>query len=279
MLITATTRLFALLGDPVRHSLSPDFQNAAFQDRGLDAVYVAIRCDASSLAVVLRTVALAGGGGNVTVPHKEAAVSAVDVCSDDVLRTGACNTFWAQDGRVHGDNTDVAGFRRAARDLVGELRGRRVLLLGAGGAARAAAWALVQERVERIDLWNRSPERAATLIDSIAPGQGVLSVVSKFDAGAYDMLVNATSLGLHDDDPLPWQPDAAAARPAALLDLVYRPGQTRLVHAARSAGVPATDGRSMLLHQGAAAFTRWTGLDAPIDIMRTALQTAAGTDD
>src|SRR5690606_22711034 len=111
--ITAATRLVALLGDPVSHSLSPTFQNAAFDAAGLDAVYLALRVSATELPGLLRGIAHAGGAGNVTVPHKEVAARAVDVPTEEVVRTGACNTFWCEGDRVHGDNTDVTGFLRA----------------------------------------------------------------------------------------------------------------------------------------------------------------------
>jgi len=137
--LTARTRLFALLGDPVGHSLSPRFQNAALAALDLDGVYVALRAHAAELPGLLRGVALAGGGGNVTLPHKALAAQVVDRTTPAVERTGACNTFWAEDGMVWGDNTDVAGVAAAVRLVLGgPPAGARALLLGAGGAASAA---------------------------------------------------------------------------------------------------------------------------------------------
>ncbi|MBV9773085.1 MAG: shikimate dehydrogenase, partial [Gemmatimonadetes bacterium] len=133
VLPTAATRLAALLGDPVSHSLSPTLQNAALRAAGLDGVYVALRCDDAGFPRLLRGLALAGGMGNVTGPHKEAAARTVDRRTPAVERIGACNTFWLRDGEVWGDNTDVPGFTGAATALLGaELRGARVLLVGAG---------------------------------------------------------------------------------------------------------------------------------------------------
>jgi len=128
----------------VEHSLSPAIQNAAFREAGVDGVYVALRTSAEDLPALVRALSRAGGGGNVTLPHKERAATVVDVPSDAVRRTGACNTFWGDDdGRIHGDNTDVEGFRRALRSFLGRSpEGFRVLLLGAGGAARAILEAL-----------------------------------------------------------------------------------------------------------------------------------------
>ena len=140
MTVTANTRVLTLLGDPVGHSASPEIQNAAFEASGVDGVYVAVRCAKDDLDGFMRGLARAGGGGNVTLPHKEKAASVLDVRSDAVRRTGACNAFWGDEaGKLHGDNTDVDGFCRALKVfLEGPISGIRVLLLGAGGGARAA---------------------------------------------------------------------------------------------------------------------------------------------
>src|SRR5690606_25709966 len=135
------------LGNPVAHSLSPRFQNAAFAAAGVDGVYIALRCEAEAVPGLMTGIARAGGAGNVTVPHKALAARLVDRATDAVRRTSACNTFWLEDGRIHGDNTDVAGVRSAMERLTGSVAGARVLLLGAGGAARAAVCALLDERV------------------------------------------------------------------------------------------------------------------------------------
>ena len=161
MNITARTRVFALFGDPVEHSASPEIQNAAFIEAGVDGVYIAVRCATEDLAGFMRGLALAGGGGNITLPHKEKAAAIVDVSSEAVRRTGACNTFWGQDGKVHGDNTDVEGFRRALRIFVdGPSQGIRALVLGAGGAARATLLGLLEEGAGEVLLYNRTSERA-----------------------------------------------------------------------------------------------------------------------
>ena len=136
--LTARTRVFAILGDPIEHSLSPVIQNAAFREAGVDGVYVALHCDAEGMVGFMSGLGGAGGGGNVTLPHKEKAASVLDKASEAVRRTGACNTFWGENGKLCGDNTDVEGFGRALRYFLGDgPAGYRVLLLGAGGAARA----------------------------------------------------------------------------------------------------------------------------------------------
>jgi len=257
----------------VEHSLSPAIQNAAFREAGVDGVYVALRTSAEDLPALVRALSRAGGGGNVTLPHKERAATVVDVPSDAVRRTGACNTFWGDDdGRIHGDNTDVEGFRRALRSFLGRSpEGFRVLLLGAGGAARAILVALLDEEVDEVQILNRTVERARAVARRI--GGARVRVVEDPDSVAdtsFDLVVNATRLGLSEDDPLPLELEAVE-RPGAVLDLVYGEGGTRLVRTAREQGIPAVDGAEMLVRQGAVSFERWWGRDAPVDAMRRAL--------
>jgi shikimate dehydrogenase len=264
----------ALLGDPVSHSLSPRFQNAALRAAGIDAVYLALRCDADRFDGLFRGIAAAGGAGNVTLPHKTRAAARVEVATGAVERTGACNTFWSVDGRVHGDNTDVEGFARAARALIGPPAGARVLVLGAGGAARAVVLALMEERADGIHLLNRTPGRARAVAEALDPSGRKVLVIEGGPRGVaregYDLVVNATSLGMAEDDPLPLDLDGPA-RVGAVLDLVYREGGTSWVAAARSRDLPASDGLEMLIQQGAASFRRWFGTDPDTDAMRAAV--------
>jgi shikimate dehydrogenase len=272
--ITAHTRLFALLGDPIAHSLSPVFQNAAMRHLGCDALYVALRCDAASAPALLHGIARAGGGGNITVPHKTSAASWIERATGLVQRTGACNTFWLEAGLVCGDNTDVAGFRRAVATLLPDLAGATVLVIGAGGAAAAAVCALIDDGVARITLHNRSPDRAHSLAARADPAHSVVDVATAAHSlvhQAYDLVVNASALGLRDDDPLPVELESLPA-PRAVLDLVYlERGTTPLILLAQRLGIPAADGIEMLVGQGAAAFDRWFDMPVPIDIMRAAL--------
>lgn len=272
--LTSSTRLIAILGDPVKHSLSPVFQNAAFDAAGLDAVYLAMQTSAELLPGLLRGIALAGGAGNVTVPHKEIAAGAVDVATDAVSLTGACNTFWCEDGLVHGDNTDIHGFVRAAELLLGgrSLAGTRVLLLGAGGAARGAAYALVREGADRIVLSNRSMDRAAELRDRFASITNAIRVASRdaIEDEEFDLVVNATALGLSPSDPYPLPLDRGPEFGAAL-DMVYAPGRTPWIVALRDRGIIAEDGLEMLVQQGAVAFERWWGFPPSLVTMRDVL--------
>lgn len=267
--------MFSLLGDPVDHSLSPLIQNAGFQEAGVDGVYVAYRCDEDALAGFLRAVALAGGGGNVTLPHKERAAAMVDEPSEAVRRTGACNTFWGDGGTVHGDNTDVEGLSRALEAFLGEApEGTRVLLLGAGGAARAALVALLDDGVDEICIHNRSTERARAVARRIG-GERVRVVPSKNELAEerFDLVLNATRLGLDPGDPLPLELDHLASV-GAVFDMVYGDEPTPFVRAAQEMGVKAADGKEMLVQQGGASFERWWGRSAPLDAMRRALEVA-----
>lgn len=268
----AHTRLIALLGDPVEHSLSPRFQNAAIRAAGLNAVYLALRCTADFDALLLG-IARAGGAGNITVPHKTRAVQLLDRPTAAVSKTGACNTFWLEEGRVHGDNTDVQGFSAAARALIGPPAGARVLVVGAGGAARAAVLALMEARADAVHVLNRSPERARSLQETLDPGGRRVLVLDRPAAlrrEGYDLVVNATSLGLAPDDPAPLDLHKPV-RVGAVLDLTYADRPSALVAAAHEADIPAADGREMLLQQGAASFRRWFAREPDLALMRDAL--------
>ena len=273
MIISSSTRVLTLLGDPVGHSLSPIIQNAAFREAGVDGVYVAVRCAGDDLVGFMRGLSRAGGGGNITLPHKEKATSVVDVPHDAVRRTGACNTFWGgPDGRVHGDNTDVDGFRRAARAFLGSLKRMRVLLLGAGGAARATLMALLEEEVAEVVLLNRSTERARAVARRIGGAHArVVPLAEELRGQSFDLAVNATRLGMGAEDPSPLDFELLS-RVGAAMDLVYGDGPTPFVRAAEVYGVRATDGAEMLVQQGAASFECWWGEPAPLAAMREALQ-------
>jgi len=272
---TARTRVFTILGNPVEHSLSPVIQNAAFREAGVDGVYVALRCDAEQMVGFMSGLGRGGGAGNVTLPHKEKAASILDKPSEAVRRTGACNTFWGEDGKLCGDNTDVEGFRRALEHFLGgAVTGYRVLLLGAGGAARAALLSLIDDQAQDVLILNRTVERARAVARRIGGDRvRVAESHSDVDDGDFDLVINTTRLGLDREDELPFDLERLS-RAGAVMDLVYGSSGTAFVAASKRLGIPAVDGGEMLVHQGAVAFERWWGEAAPIDAMRRALETA-----
>jgi len=263
--MTGGLRRYGLLGDPVAHSLSPSMYRAAFGHLGIDASYEAVRVpggDLDALDREMRDLA-ASGGGNVTVPHKEDAARIVDVVRPYAKRTGACNCFWLDDsGRLVGDNTDVGGFLHATGDLDGlDLAGAKVLLLGAGGAARAVAVACESAGVRRLDVHNRTAERAERLIEELGLEKIARTVaVPPGSVTTYELVVNSTSLGIEPVDLLPVSFGDVRVRFA--FDLVYGRGGTEWTRAAAFAGVPATDGLSMLVRQAVLSLERWFGVES-----------------
>ncbi len=270
--MTAATRILTVLGDPVEHSLSPLIQNAALAEAELDAIYVAFRCDGEDVPTLIRALARAGGAGNVTLPHKERAAAVVEEASEAVRRTGACNTFWSENGTLYGDNTDVQGFREALHVFRPTgVAGARVLLLGAGGAARAALVSLLDEGVGEVVILNRTLERARVMSRRIGGDRArVAESVSDLEDREFELVVNATRLGLRPEDPLPVALEKLEAV-GGVMDLVYGRKETPFVLHARAAGIPAVDGREMLVRQGAASFARWWNRSAPLAAMRQVL--------
>ena len=271
MEISARTRLIKVIGDPVAHSLSPAMHNAAFRALGIDAVYVALRVPAESLATFLAAQATICGAGNVTVPHKEAVERSVARKTDVCARVGACNTFWTEDGALAGDNTDVVGVSRALETLGAIHSGERWLVVGTGGSARATA-VVAADRGAMLFVRSRDAARAQAFA-VWANGVGAQTSVATGPV-EIDVAINATPLGLVGHDPLPVDVNHIPGVQRAL-DLVYAPGETRWVHVLRERGIAAADGREMLVQQGAAAFVRFfPDADAPTDVMRAAVNRA-----
>ncbi|WP_135829356.1 shikimate dehydrogenase [Halorussus halobius] len=264
--------VFGLLGDPVGHSLSPPMHEAAYDDLGLDARYVTFEPDDLGAAIEGAR-ALGVAGLNVTIPFKRDALDYVEP-DDLAARIGAVNTvdFSAADAGTPptGHNTDAAGVRRAFAHHDVTLADRDAVVVGAGGAARATAFALADAGAT-VHVANRTVERAEELAEAV----GDRTTAGGLDAlearvSAADVLVNATSVGMEEDrSPVP--ADALHAD-LAVLDAVYRPLDTRLLRDARERGATAVDGAWMLLYQGVEAFELWTGRDAPVDAMNAALR-------
>ncbi len=267
MKVTARSRLLAVLGDPVEHSLSPVMQNAAIAALGMDAVYVALRVPATAAPSVFAALAEGAVAGNVTLPHKAAMAAAVSRATPLAEALGAVNTFWPEDGRLVGDNTDVAGVLEATDALEAE---GAWLLAGTGGAARAVA-AAARERRTVLLVRSRSSERAAAFLEWAA---GIGARAEADDGRAVALAVNATPLGLASEDPHPF-PDDRIDSKGAVLDLVYAPGGTGWVRQCRDRGLTAHDGRHVLVAQGAHAFERFfPGSKAPRQVMLAAVERA-----
>lgn len=258
------------------HSRSPSMHAAAFSALGIDAAYELLRIpagDAEAVETALRQHAVRGGG-NVTVPHKAPAALALDEATPAVRQTGACNCFWQTDsGLLVGDNTDVAGIESVLRELLQERPPRDVLVLGAGGAGAATAIAAGRIRASMIHVANRTPIRAGRLVRRLR-ALGLPARVEGWPAaGTFDVIVNATTLGLNADDPLPASFDRVTARLA--LDLVYpRPSSdpdaetTPWIRSARARGIEANDGLEVLVRQAAACYPHWFGVEAPLEALR-----------
>jgi shikimate dehydrogenase len=272
---TGATELYGVIGDPVRHSLSPVLHNAAFAALDVDAVYVALpvaRGSGAAAVAAMRTLGISGL--NVTMPHKEDVAGACDELTDDASRLGVVNTVaLLTDGRVLGDSTDGEGLLRSLADEQVAVDGRRIVIVGAGGAARAVALALGRRGAELTVLARRSDQ--AEVVARLAPnGRSVVlgdtPGVTQALRGA-DVVVNATPIGMTaaDGGALP-VPIGELGRDSVVVDLIYHPAETPWLALARAQGLRAVNGLGMLLHQAALACERWTGQPAPVEAMRRA---------
>ena len=248
-MITGKTRLLAVIGAPIAHSLSPIIQNAALHAAGLDYVYAALPVRADALASAVRGLYDAGiAGFNVTIPFKTAIIPLLDALSEDARRIQAVNTVVVEDGRLVGYNTDVAGFLAGFAERGIALTGKNVVLIGAGGAARAALWGLLRSGVSSVAISVRSVEKGAALAADFAADGDVHAV--SFDDAAWiaacsdaDIVVQTTPLGMtpHTEEMPPV--DAAMIKPSAVVyDLIYTPAETRFLREARARGCETING-------------------------------------
>jgi shikimate dehydrogenase len=248
-----------LLGHPVSHSLSPRFQQAALDAAAKRVRYTARDVSPDALVETVRALRAAGIAGNVTVPHKEDVARLCDVLTPLARRAGAVNTFGVNaSGALVGHNTDVEGARDAIRAVMDDTVPTSALVLGAGGSAAAVLLALESLGVARVHVSARSHERAEALIQRLALTHSARAVSAPTHDLEGALVINTTPLGLHANDPVPLDLAALPAR-CAVLDLVYRPGETAWVRDARALGHRAEDGLRMLVAQGAAAYAWWFG--------------------
>ena len=285
MKITGRTTAVGVFGYPVAHSLSPQMHNAAFEHLGMDWCYLPFAVAPENLEQAVRALpALGIPGVNVTIPLKERALRAVDEVMPPANLVGAVNTIHCQEGKLVGYNTDVEGFTRSLLERGEEVSGRTAVVLGAGGAARAAVVALARMGAARIWVVARRLEqgaRTAELARQAAPGAQGAAIAWEQEAvhsavGAAEMLVNATPIGMY---PRPTETAVAEdwLRAGMLVyDMVYNPARTGLLAGAEQRGCRVVGGLRMLVLQGAAAFTIWTGRAAPVEVMQQALVEALG---
>jgi shikimate dehydrogenase len=276
-MISGKTLLLALIGHPVSHSLSPEMHNAAFAAEGLDYVYVALDVRPQDLSAAVSGLrALNFRGFNITMPHKRTMLPLLDSVDEGARISGAANTVVVEDSVLRGHNTDGGGMVMACREASIELSDRRILLLGAGGAAAAVALAFGAEGVGELRVVNRSARHAAELRDKLRNAR--LKKVEVYPYGALDeaaaeaeVIVNATPLGMKDGDPLPI-PAEHLGEGRAVCDAVYRPGrETALVREGRERGARVVTGERMLLYQGVLAQKLWTGREPNVKAMDAAI--------
>jgi shikimate dehydrogenase len=261
-----SVKRLAVIGHPVGHSRSPAMHSAALAALGLAGEWSYEAIDLAPDELESRVSAMAGegfAGANVTVPHKSAALALADTLSETAREIGAANTLSFEAGEIRADNTDAQGLLNA---LPGSPADWRTLVLGAGGAARAAVWALVREGAE-VDVWNRTPLRAEHLCRELGGTPAAAP-----DASAYELIVNTTAAGLLGEDPfveLPLEPAGFVVR-QTVVDLVYGQQPSRLLAAAEAAGASVVDGIEVLVCQGALSLRIWTGREPSLEAMRAA---------
>lgn len=276
-MISAKTRICGLIGDPVEHSASPVMHNAAFSSLGLDYVYLPFRVKKGQLARAIDGVrALNIGGLNVTIPHKVAVIPLLDELETLAERIGAVNTIVNDNGHLKGYNTDASGFVKALLERGIEPRGKKMVILGAGGASRAISFTLAERDADLVIL-NRRLEMdwAVELASSISRflGKEVKALeLNEQNLSAVlenaDILVNATRVGMSPDSDETPVPAKLLKAGLVVFDIVYNPIKTRLLTEAEVAGAKTIDGLDMLVWQGTLAFEMWTGVKAPVGIMK-----------
>ena len=277
MNISGKTRVCAVIGDPVEHSLSPCIHNAAFQHLQLDYVYVAFPVKRGDLRTAIQGMrSLKIHGLNVTTPHKLEVTQHLDHIDESAKNVGAVNTILNKEGTLIGYNTDGKGALLALEADQGELSDKKILILGAGGASRSISYTLAQEARELVVL-NRTVEKAERLVKELLTTFGNKVRYGELSRGHIkveledtDILINATTVGMHpNEDETSVDRDLLRSN-LTIFDLVYHPPETRLLRDAKASGARTIDGLAQLVYQGAVSFEIWTGKRAPVDVMMKA---------
>lgn len=280
LVLDSHTVMYGVFGDPVKHSKSPLMLNRAFQENGINAAYTAFHVTPEKLEAAVQGIrALGFGGVNVTIPHKLEVMRYLDDIDEGARLIGAVNTIVNRDGKLIGYNTDGIGYVRSLKEETGfQVQGSKLLLIGAGGAARGVAYALAKESPSIIYIVNRSKERAEQLSKDIGRMVQCVSVdlTELSDIPQVDFIVNTTSVGMHPNvDELPidsvWLNRWMSVH-TIVSDLVYNPLQTRFLREAADLGATTHSGLGMFVYQGAYAFEYWTGQEAPVAVMRNVVE-------
>ena len=277
MRISGKTKVCAIIGDPVEHSLSPVMHNVAFKELGLNLVYMAFTVTTKELkTAIMGARSLGLTGLNVTMPHKNAVMNYIDEVDATAKGIGAVNTILSNHGKLIGYNTDGNGAMIALQENGVDPEGKKLVLLGAGGAAKAIAYHAAQD-VDELVILNRSQEKAIKLDEALPQSfrkkvkTGRLSfTVLKEELKEADILINATSVGMHPNVDISPVPSSLLRCDLCVMDIIYSPLETRLVIDAKSLGAKVVSGLEMLIYQGAVAFEIWTNCSAPIEVMRNA---------
>jgi len=274
--ITGTTSVYGIVGYPVKHSLSPAMQTVAFKALGIDAVYVPFNVHPQALAVAIDGLrALGIKGVNVTVPHKETVVNYLDSLSGDAQVLSAVNVVKNTGGFLEGYNTDVDGFLLSMKEEGIHLEGKNVTVIGAGGAGRAVGYAVLKAGARLLNIVNRNFQKAKSVGELLSRFGSVVVFPLRSDVMAgilesTDILINATSVGMSEEDP-PLFDYSLLSPGVVVVDVIYSPAETQLLAVAKSRGCKTANGLGMLLYQGALSFEIWTGTTAPVEVMRKAL--------
>jgi len=284
----AQTHIFGIYGYPITHTLSPPMQNAAFRAYNLNSVYIPFEIDTAFLKNAVSSIIPLGIKGiNVTIPHKETIIPFLDSIDDEARKIGAVNTIEVFSGRLIGHNTDGKGYLASLAALDINLKGQRVLMIGAGGAAKGVAVAVLSSGISELILMVRHLNRGKALAGQLAalfPDVPIKAVRMNARRRPFQrkacptLLINCTPLGMNQEDPVPF-PLAWIEGHWIVSDLVYRPAETPLLSAAKKVGALTVSGVGMLLHQGALAFEIWTRKKAPLSIMKDALKEGLSSTD
>ena len=264
---------YAVIGDPIEHSLSPWMHKAGYEALGIDAEYQRFHVEPSHLAEAVEGLcALGFSGWNVTLPHKEKIIPLLDTLTPEARRAGAVNTVKIHEGQRIGHNTDGVGFIRSVEGNLNGFKGKKAVLLGAGGASKGIALALAAQGMQ-VHILNRTPEKATVLVEWIKQWGGT-ATSGEFAPGDWmedaDLLVQTTSVGLHGE-PFPFSVQGISDR-ALVVDIIFNPRDTVFLKDAKKQGCRTLNGLGMLLYQGAYAWEFWLGGQAPVEVMRQALK-------